>query len=124
MLIYCRSSSERLGVKTRQTAAKHGLFHRLHDRLKIATHETHSKAKSTAKVAGFYLHCMYVSCIAVAFIVMSFLGDASKVDISLVTCQLILPMWEILYISAYRFWAVFLPESWGVKSYGGLRIGG
>jgi len=52
VVIYCRSASERKGVETRQTAAKRGLFHRLHDRLKVTTHDTHSAQKNAAaKVA-------------------------------------------------------------------------
>ena len=51
VLIKCRSSSERKGVETRQTAAKRGLFHRIHDRLKVTTtHDKQSVQKNAAKV--------------------------------------------------------------------------
>jgi len=45
-----RSSSERKGVETRQTAAKRGLFHRIHDRLKVTTYDTRSVQKNATKV--------------------------------------------------------------------------
>ena len=52
-VIYSRSSSERKGVETRPTAAKRGLFHRIHDRLKVTTHDTHSVQKNATKVCCF-----------------------------------------------------------------------
>jgi len=50
MYMYYRSSSERQGAETRQMAAKRGLFHRLHDRLKVTSHETQNKQKNATKV--------------------------------------------------------------------------
>ena len=48
----CRSSSEnRGGVETRQMMAKRGLFQRLHERLRVATHDAQSKRKIVNKHA-------------------------------------------------------------------------
>jgi len=59
MCRYCRSSSERQGIETRQMAAKRGLFHRLHDRLKVTAHETQNRQKNATKVVNLYLHFVF-----------------------------------------------------------------
>lgn len=49
-MYYCRSSSKWHAAEPHQTTAKRGLFHRLHDRLKVTTHETYNKPKNATKV--------------------------------------------------------------------------